>query len=259
MSKKRLQNVTLLGADCVDIDRLVNVSKICQRHIEFGDVKLLSSRKSSYDRIVHIHHIASIEEYSEFMMKELDKYVQTSHVLVIQHDGFILNPHSWDDEFLQYDYIGAPWCYTDGLNVGNGGFSLRSKKLLKILADDERIVKLHPEDYHIGRTYRRYLERKGIRFAPEPLASQFSIEGNIKYGWKWNDQFGFHSYQATDLSNWMVFRNAGILSDIEFILNIMGWYLQYRDKQELYQRSLTEICHNVIEASKFLIEEGGTK
>jgi Protein of unknown function (DUF5672) len=256
MSRKRLLNVTLLGVDCVNIDRLVDVSQICQRHIEFGDVKLLSSRRSSYGSVVHIHHIASIEEYSEFMMKELDKYVQTSHVLVIQHDGFILNPHSWDDEFLQYDYIGAPWCYTDGLNVGNGGFSLRSKKMLKMLADDERIVKLVPEDHHIGRTYRRYLERKGIRFAPESLASQFSIEGNIKYGWKWNGQFGFHSYEATDLSNWMIFRNTGILSDTKFILNIMGRYLAYKDTQEFSQKDLTNICHEMIEESKFLIEEG---
>ena len=221
MSKRTLPDVTLLGVDCLNIKRLINVSRVCQRFIKFGDVKLLTSRESSCDSVVHIPHVGSIQEYSRFMIKELDKYVQTSHVLVIQHDGFILNHHSWDDEFLQYDYIGAPWCYTDGLNVGNGGFSLRSKKLLKILSNDERIDQFHREDHHIGRTYRRYLERKGIRFAPEPLASKFSIEGNIKYGWKWNGQFGFHSYRATDISRWNVFKNTSIFSDTQFIVNYL--------------------------------------
>jgi hypothetical protein len=181
--------------------------------------------------------------------------VQTSHVLIIQHDGFILNPYAWDDEFLQYDYIGAPWCYDDGLNVGNGGFSLRSKRLLDILSTDEHIVQSHTEDYRIGRTYRRRLERRGIRFAPESLASRFSIEGNIKYGWKWNNQFGFHSYRATDLSNWKVFRNAGIFSDRRFILTYLRRYLQQKYKQGLHQKNFSITNQKMIELSKHRIEE----
>lgn len=87
------------------------------------------------------------------MIKELNKYIETSYVLIIQYDGFILNPDAWTDEFLEYDYIGAPWWYTDDCNVGNGGFSLRSKKLLEILANDDSILETHPEDHHICRTY----------------------------------------------------------------------------------------------------------
>ena len=57
-------------------------------------------------------------------------------MLIIQHDGFILNHKAWDNEFLNYDYIGAPvyWMGNKLIEVGNGGFSLRSKKLLKIIA-----------------------------------------------------------------------------------------------------------------------------
>jgi hypothetical protein len=255
MIKIRLPNTTLLTVDCVNIDRMVDVSRICQRHIEFGDVKLLSSQRSSCDYVVHIPHVGSLIEYSLFMMKELTKYVQTSHVLIIQHDGFILNPYAWDDEFLQYDYIGAPWCYDDGLNVGNGGFSLRSKRLLDILSTDEHIVRSDTEDYRIGRTYRRRLERQGIRFAPEPLASRFSIEGNIKYGWKWNNQFGFHSYRATDLSNWKIFRNASVLSDTGFILTYLKHYFQQKYKQEHRQQKFAITNRKMIEVGKYFKEE----
>ena len=31
----------------------------------------------------------------------------TDFVLTIQHDGFILNPDAWRDDFFDYDYIGA--------------------------------------------------------------------------------------------------------------------------------------------------------
>ena len=39
----------------------------------------------------------------------LKEYINSEHVLVIQDDGHIVNPDIWDDNFLDYDYIGAPW------------------------------------------------------------------------------------------------------------------------------------------------------
>lgn len=51
------------------------------------------------------------------MVKLLDSYIETPHVLVVQYDGFILNPDAWTDEFLEYDYVGAPWWYEDEWNV----------------------------------------------------------------------------------------------------------------------------------------------
>ena len=61
-----------------------------------------------------------LEGYSEFVIRELHKYVDTSHCLLVQWDGYVLNPKSWLPQFLDYDYIGAPW---NGNVVGNGGFS----------------------------------------------------------------------------------------------------------------------------------------
>ncbi len=203
-----LPSVTLLGIDCVNINRLIKVAELCQQEISFSSCKLLSSIPSTHPSVVYIKHIGSIEEYSQFVMKELANFVDTSHVLLIQYDGFILNPTAWTKEFLEYDYIGAPWWYADGKDVGNGGFSLRSKKLLDFLSNDTRITLTNPEDFHIGRTYRPLLEQQGIRFAPEELAKKFSIEGISKNKQPhsnnvWTCEFGFHGLWKTDISTWL--------------------------------------------------------
>jgi hypothetical protein len=92
---------------------------------------------------------------------------------------------------LDYDYIGATWPqFDDGLVVGNGGFSLRSRRLLHLLEDDI-FEAHHPEDVAICRTWRKMLEEAhGIRFAPPELASTFSAErsGDLR------ETFGFHGF-----------------------------------------------------------------
>jgi len=47
--------------------------------------------------------------------------------LAQQHTGFPIRPDLWDDGFLQWDYIGAPW--TNGV-VGNGALCLESRKMM---------------------------------------------------------------------------------------------------------------------------------
>ena len=117
--------------------------------------------------------------------------------MLIQFDGFVIGgKKAWRKEFLEYDYIGAPWNYHDGRNVGNGGFSLRSKKLLQVLADSAEIQKFHPEDNLIGREYRPLSESKGIKFPSEELAWKFAIECGDKYGWTYKGQFGFHGFDV---------------------------------------------------------------
>jgi hypothetical protein len=79
------------------------------------------------------------------------------------------------------------------MNVGNGGFSLRSRRLMEIVATDPAITTYHPEDVAICRTHRRHLERAhGIRYAPEEAARRFSIEGYKQPGRTYTNEFGFH-------------------------------------------------------------------
>src|SRR6266850_1256662 len=71
----------------------------------------------------------TVKDAQHFLWFNVPQYVKTSHILTIQWDGWVINPHLWNDDWLQYDYIGAPW--DDGC-VGNGGFSLRSKRLMTL-------------------------------------------------------------------------------------------------------------------------------
>lgn len=196
-----LPNVTLIGIDCKNVERLLRARDISCADIKFGAVKMLSS--IDHAECIKIDALDSIEAYSEFMIKKLHEYVDTDYCLIIQHDGYVLNAEAWSNEFLKYDYIGAPWeWYQDDMKVGNGGFSLRSKKLLTAYAYDELISETHPEDHAIGRTYRRLLEKHhDIKFAPVELARQFSIEAYRVAAPDdvWRFQFGFHG-NSVDLS-----------------------------------------------------------
>lgn len=144
------------------------------------------------DTFVHVEKFNTIE-HSRICLQEVGKHVDTNWALFIQFDGFPTRPEVWTEEFLQYDYIGAPFQKPDRLVVGNGGFSLRSKKLLDLTpscpqVDDGDVGML--EDQVISFSSREWLESQGIRFAPVELAKQFSTAeelGSVP-------SFGFHGH-----------------------------------------------------------------
>jgi hypothetical protein len=118
----------------------------------------------------------------------LAAFVSTPYALVIQWDGYVVDPAVWRDKFRAYDYIGAPIPTKEGEVVGNGGFSWRSRKLMAA-ASALPVVKQIPEDVLISVTFRRTLEREiGVRFAPLDLARVFSHELGPHSG----PTFGFH-------------------------------------------------------------------
>ena len=133
--------------------------------------------------------------YSGFMLTGLADHVRTSHALVVQWDGFPTRAAGWDPRFLDFDYIGAPWPGAPpGATVGNGGFSLRSRRLLEALTEPG-MVRSHPEDLAICVANRPRLESEfGIRFAPIEVAERFSYERLPPTG----GSFGFHG-----LFNWI--------------------------------------------------------
>src|SRR4030095_11064934 len=139
--------------------------------------------------IAAVAPITSRDAYSNFVLKNFLPFVDTAHVLLIQWDGYVINPGAWDAAFLEYDYLGAKWFWhDDAMRVGNGGFSLRSRRLLEAL-QDPRIELVEAEDTTIGRTFRPLLEREhAIRFGSEALADRFAFEAAYPIG----KPFGFH-------------------------------------------------------------------
>jgi len=160
------------------------------RHIAPKEVLIFSDREIGVPGARTLPcHVKNNFEAEQFMWHGIQPYLPTDHVLMVQWDSWCIRPDLWDQEFLAYDYIGAPWpWFQDGLDVGNGGFTIRSRRLVDILAKNkDRFPFSQPEDIAICRTHRPALEEHhGIRFAPLALAKNFAVEQGEWNGW------GFH-------------------------------------------------------------------
>lgn len=181
-NKLSLNNITLYCVDTRNPELAVEALNKCCEEIEFGSIILFSDEKpfnfNKSFKFVRIDKIHDLVQYSKVIMNGVPHHIETEFCLSIHVDGFIINPEKWDNDFLNYDYIGAPWTgkeffLTAETRVGNGGVSLRSKKLL----DETKNLPCNGhEDTTICQVYRSYLMEKGVKFAPLELASKFSVE-----------------------------------------------------------------------------------
>ena len=203
-----LPSVTLCCIDTANPLLALRALRLSAAGIRFARVLMLSDRPlvAPEVEVRTIAPLTSRAEYSEFVLKSLLAHVETAHVLLIQWDGYVINPEAWKDEFLACDYIGAKWFWhDDAYRVGNGGFSLRSRKLLNAL-QDPRVEIDGAEDETICRKFRTLLEREhGIVFATEQLADDFAFEVAYPIG----KPFGFHG-----LFNFCRVVSANELTDI---------------------------------------------
>jgi hypothetical protein len=130
---------------------------------------------------VKIQH-GNMLNYCNLLLKGVLEHVETKYIIFQQWDAMVHNGNKWDDIFLMHDYIGAVWPWrAPGQNVGNGGFSLRSRRLLEELQAPH--IQLDPagehgvqEDNYIAILHRPWLESRGMVFAHQNIAEKFSIE-----------------------------------------------------------------------------------
>lgn len=196
--KLKLNQVTLVAMSSVNIKKTIKALEYSCKGIDFGSVKLITHElpESLPKNIEYnfIKKINNLDKYSYNMIYNLSNYIDTDFALVIQSDGYVINPSCWRKDFLDYDYIGAPFSlprdnisYRDTHNniirVGNGGFSLRSKKLIDI--PNKLNLKWKPfhgyynEDGFICCMYRDTYEKNGCKIAPIDIAKYFSHEARI--------------------------------------------------------------------------------
>jgi hypothetical protein len=190
----RLPEVTLCAVACVNVAATVRALARCLDRASFGRALLFTDAPPAV-LPRGLEHIAiaplqSSREYSRFVLNDLGPWIDTSHCLIVQWDGFVLDADAWEHGFLDYDYIGAPWPqFTDGHDVGNGGFSLRSKHLIEACRDPRFVDSGQPEDVVIARVNRSWLEQEcALRFADRATASRFSFERDRGAA----RTFGFH-------------------------------------------------------------------
>jgi protein O-GlcNAc transferase len=189
-----LSDVTVCAADSATPALAAWALEKSTAQCAFGDAILFTEApvQSEEFRTIPISPLNSRAAYSRFVLQELIHHIRTPYVLIVQWDGYVIEPKAWIPEFFQYDWIGAKWpWHTDGMTVGNGGFSLRSRKLLEITGSSSFQVQDDVnEDDLVCRAYRPELMRKfQIRFAPEEIADQFSYENSVPS----LPTFGFHA------------------------------------------------------------------
>ncbi len=157
--------------------------------------------KSSIERIVREisplieirlldREINSRDDYNELCLSDFWEDIDCEKVLVYQTDTFIFN--TFDDDFLEYDYIGAPWPdrhvrhiqtqLQTSLSIkhGNGGLSLRSVAMMRSIIKKYPLLKnvfpdklAHcPEDLY----FVYYAELEGYHVAPYEIAKKFAYE-----------------------------------------------------------------------------------
>lgn len=200
----RIPTIDLVAVACTKVPETIEVLKRCQKQMRFTRTILFTHEKIEVEGI-DVVEIPKLDYrgYNEFVAMELWQYINSSFVLLVQNDGYITNPELWSEDFLKFDYIGAPWppnihFTKEGkeVRVGNGGFSLRSRKLLRA----PTAYGLEFSDYGTGFPHedgflcvhnRKLLEDNGIRFAPVEVAAYFSTELTVPETKK---SFGGHKY-----------------------------------------------------------------
>lgn len=207
IGKILLPKVTLCAFGSTNIEGMKKALEYSSRGIEFGAVKLIE------------HPCNGIDEWNKNIVFELGKYIDTDFALLIHPDGYIVHPELWNEEWLNYDYIGSPWpfptdyySYRDKFGViqrvGNS-VSLRSKKLLdlpkKINMGWESFHGNTNEDGAICVNYRHLFEKAECKFAPIEVAKFFGREMDIPENVGIDNTFLFHQHWSPRNHKYEVF------------------------------------------------------
>lgn len=204
------------------IKDILKIGHYTSKGIDFYKKIVYSSQEpncETYDfEVVKIDPV-EFEDLNVHCLKSYYDYFESDFMLNFHGDGMIMNVDAWDPDFLNYDYIGAPWNKTS--NGGNGGFSLRSKKFCKIAKDldlsryiprksdsdnEDMVVCVHEVNAFLS---------EGIKYAPYDVSKRFSTEHCADNIEEFMNSFGFHEIKRLDTPYIQQFRN-------DFIFKIMN-------------------------------------
>lgn len=192
---KNLKNISLIAVTSGEESECIEALNYSSREINFHKKILFSDKFLNSEKkgitYIKIPRLNNISEWGKFIIFDLYKFIDSEFIILIHADGFIVNPSSWTDDFLKYDFIGAPWkiprdnysfrdVFGNIIRVGNS-VSIRSKKLLEI----PKKLKIkwnnfdhgYPhEDGFLTVQHRHTLQKNGIKFPPLNLAAKFGRE-----------------------------------------------------------------------------------
>ena len=214
--KLQLPNVTLAAMTSVKVNQTIRALQYSMRDIDFGEVVLVTHRRPLFlpkeIKYKHIKKLKTIDHFNYNMVYKMHNYINKDFMLLVHHDGFVVNPDMWRDEFLEYDYIGSPFppphtefAFRDVngniCRVGNS-VSIRSKRLLEF-PEQSNIPWLpsaygnYNEDCFICCQNKHLFEAAGMKIAPLEIAKYFGHERMIPEI-KGIKPFVFHKWDGTN-------------------------------------------------------------
>ncbi len=124
----------------------------------------------------------SIDQYNLLLYSDFFyEHIKTEHFLIFQIDTLLSETASHNIyNFLDYDYVGAPWTNKNEYDaVGNGGLSLRKKSKMLEMIHNGGFIKENGEPHYedrffsntCGNTTKIFLNKPSIE-----VAKQFSVE-----------------------------------------------------------------------------------
>lgn len=193
----KLPNVTLVAVTDIDRKGCWEALEKSSEGIEWGATLLLQPK------------LGSIDAWNKFIIYDLHNYIATDFAMLVHADGYVIHPEAWQDVFLDYDYVGAPWLLPvdnysyrtstgELVRVGNS-VSLRSKRMLEL----PRELGLEWRSY-FGNTNedgfltchnRDILKEHGMKFADIDVAKYFSKEHEIPEN-QGIETFAFHTVDS---------------------------------------------------------------
>jgi hypothetical protein len=127
----------------------------------------------------------SIPQYNALLTsKEFWQSIPYEKILIFQSDSMLLREGI--EQFLEYDYCGAPWKWQ--LHGGNGGLSIRTKSIMLEIIKQWRFDKATcgNEDVYFSNR----IESAGGRLAPREVCEKFACEAIFKLG-----TLGYHAIE----------------------------------------------------------------
>lgn len=128
--------------------------------IEFNNVDYVNIGVDNFSNIEHSEYMENVNFWEK---------VKGQKALIFQTDSLLLR--SGIDEFLEYDYVGAPWRKPkENQWVGNGGLSLRTVKKMLEICKNNRVTEQIWEDIY----FVKHMKGEGV--ADIETAMKFSME-----------------------------------------------------------------------------------
>lgn len=167
-----------LGAVIVETRPIPNLKEIIEGHTRFLP-------KHWGLKVMNKVRVNSIGDYNRLLTsKDFWQRLPYDKVLIFQTDSMLLREGI--EEFLEYDYVGAPWKFQE--HGGNGGLSLRSKTaMLKCIVKQPWKSSLGYEDVYFCNLLKGMTN---LKLAPREVCEKFSCESIYAEG-----SLGYHAIQ----------------------------------------------------------------